>query len=160
MRSSGLRRLDIWTDGACSGNPGPGGYAAVILYDSYIEYRAGYSPDTTNNRMELTGMINALEMALIGIRTGVCSSAIIHTDSKYIENAINCGWLKKWVKNDFSKIKNSDLWKEINLLLHQSDDISIKWVKGHSGIDGNTIADELATEALLTKRNSIGTIKL
>lgn len=160
MQGNQIEKLNIWTDGACSGNPGPGGYAAVILTDSFIDYRAGYSQMSTNNRMELTGMINALEMAVINIKMGVCASVDIHTDSKYIESAINCGWLRKWVKKDFSKIKNSDLWKDVNLLLHQSDNISIKWVKGHSGIDGNTIADELATEALFSKRTSAGTIKL
>lgn len=160
MQNNEINTLHIWTDGACSGNPGPGGYSSVIIGASVIEYRAGYSEYTTNNRMELSGVLSALDMALLNIKLGAYKNAIIHTDSKYIENAINCGWLKKWVRKDFGGIKNSDLWKEISLLLHQSDNISIEWVKGHSGIDGNTIADELATEALLIKRSSTGSISI
>ena len=151
--------LEIWSDGACSGNPGPGGYAAVVIQDGIIEYKAGYSDYTTNNRMELAGFLHALEFAINGFKIGY-SHIRIYTDSKYIENAINCGWLKKWAKNGFDKIKNPEIWENIYYMYAPYKEIEVIWVKGHSGIEGNEIADKLATEALTTKRTSSGIIEI
>ncbi len=154
-----VKSLNIYTDGACSRNPGAGGYSAVILRDGFVEYVAGYVDRTTNNRMELAGMLVALELADFAINYENYGAVYIHTDSKYVENAVNCGWLKKWIKNDYKNIKNSDLWKQISLLLFKGDKIHVKWVKGHSGIEGNVLADEFASEALEQKRSSRGSIK-
>jgi ribonuclease HI len=153
--------INIWCDGACAGNPGPGGYAAAIVYkDSTIAFQAGYSDYTTNNRMELAGFINALTMALNELTMGHKGLVIIHTDSKYIENAINCGWLKKWAGKGFSKIKNPDLWQEVYAVISKCDFITVKWVKGHSGIIGNDIVDRLAVEAMNLKRTSNGVMEI
>lgn len=153
--------LNVWCDGACSGNPGPGGYASAIVYkDSTIAYSAGYSDYTTNNRMELAGFIEALKMVLNEELAGFCGGAIIHTDSKYIENAINCGWLDKWTRKGFKKIKNPDLWIDVYTLISKCNFITIKWVKGHSGVIGNDIVDRLAVEAMNLKRTSSGIMEI
>ena len=151
--------LYIWCDGACSGNPGPGGYAAAIIHNDNIEFRSGYSEYTTNNRMELAGFIEALTMAINGFKSGY-KHVTIYTDSKYIENAINCGWLKKWAKNGFEKIKNQEIWENIYYLIGPYKEISVEWVKGHSGLAGNDIVDRLAVEAMNGKRTSNGIIEI
>ncbi len=153
------RVLDIWSDGACSCNPGPGGYSAVIVHDGIVEYKAGYSDYTTNNRMELSGFISALGMAVKAFKQGY-EHVNIYTDSKYIENAINCGWLNKWVKNKFDGIKNPDLWENVYYLIGPYKEISVVWVKAHSGIQGNEFADSFAVEAMNMKRESSGTIEI
>ena len=153
--------ISIWCDGACSGNPGPGGYAAAIIKsDSTIEFQSGYNEYTTNNRMELFGFICALKMSIDKTINVDKESVIIFTDSKYIENAINCGWLNKWSLNGFSKIKNPDLWIDVYKIISKHNHITIKWVKGHSGIIGNDIVDRLAVEAMNLKRTSMGFIKI
>jgi len=153
--------LNIWCDGACAGNPGPGGYASAIVYkDSTISFYSGYSDYTTNNRMELSGFISAMKMALNEFNLGKLDKATIHTDSKYIENAINCGWLVKWARQGFIKIKNPDLWLEVYTIISKCDFITVKWVKGHSGIIGNDIVDRLAVEAMNLKRTSGGTMEI
>jgi ribonuclease HI len=156
-----LNVLNIWCDGACSGNPGPGGYASAITYkDSTIAYYAGYSEYTTNNRMELAGFISAIKMAMTENSKGIYNNVVINTDSKYIENAINCGWLIKWVKKDFVKIKNPDLWIEVYELLSKCNFIVVRWVKGHSGLIGNDIVDKLACESMNLKRTSNGIMEI
>jgi ribonuclease HI len=153
--------LNIWCDGACSGNPGPGGFASAVIYkDSTIAFTAGYSDFTTNNRMELAGFINALKAALKEVYAGYIGNIVIHTDSKYIENAINCGWLDKWTRKGFNKIKNPDLWQEVYTVISKCDFITVKWVKGHSGIIGNDIVDRLAVEAMNLKRTSSGIMEI
>lgn len=135
--------ISIWTDGACSGNPGRGGYAAYIQLNNSIHAICGHEAYTTNNRMELSGF-------LVGITAArdidVTEPVTVYTDSKYIENAINCGWLKKWVKKLYKGVKNSDLWVQIEPLMN-SLDINVVWVKGHSSTVGNNMADKLACEA-------------
>ena len=154
------RVLHAWCDGACSGNPGPGGYASIVLRDDSIaEYSSGYSEYTTNNRMELNGFIQALKMAISYAESDI-TEIVIHTDSKYIENAINCKWLNKWAKKEFSGVKNSELWKEINLMISKFSFITVEWVKGHSGVFGNELVDRLATEAMIMKRTSSGVIEI
>jgi len=156
-----IELLNVWCDGACAGNPGPGGYsAAIINKDSTVVFFSGYDDFTTNNRMELRGFISALKLSLNEVYKGFNGSIIIHTDSKYIENAINCNWLDKWIKKDFQKIKNDDLWRQIYLLINEYRFITVKWVKGHSGIVGNDIVDRLAVEAMNLKRTSNGIIEI
>jgi len=156
-----MNLLNIWSDGACAGNPGPGGYAAAITNsNSTIVFMAGYEDYTTNNRMELSGFIGALKLALNEVLKGFNGDVIIHTDSKYIENAINCGWLMKWARKGFVSIKNPDLWQEVYTVMSKCDFITVKWVKGHSGIIGNDIVDRLAVEAMNLKRTSNGIMEI
>ena len=136
----------IYTDGACSGNPGPGGWGAVILDEREKQNNiSGKVKDTTNNRMELMAPI----MALKKIKTK--SDITIFTDSTYVKNGIT-EWIKKWEKNGWKTsnkkpVKNKDLWIKLNDLC-QKNKISWKWVKGHSNNKYNILADELATQAI------------
>ena len=136
----------IYTDGACSGNPGPGGWGAVI-FDEREKQRniSGKVKDTTNNRMELMAPI----MALKKIKSK--SDIMIFTDSTYVKNGIT-EWIKKWEKNGWKNsnkkpVKNKDLWIKLNELC-QKNKVIWKWVKGHSNNKYNTLADELATQAI------------
>jgi ribonuclease HI len=136
----------IYTDGACSGNPGPGGWGAVIFDEREKQNNiSGKVKDTTNNRMELTAPI----MALKKIKSK--SHITIFTDSTYVKNGIT-EWIKKWEKNGWKNsnkkpVKNKDLWIKLNDLC-QKNKITWKWVKGHSNNKYNTLADELATQAI------------
>ena len=136
----------IYTDGACSGNPGPGGWGAVILDEREKQNNiSGKVKDTTNNRMELMAPI----MALKKIKTK--SDITIFTDSTYVKNGIT-EWIKKWEKNGWKTsnkkpVKNKDLWIKLNDLC-QKNKVIWKWVKGHSDNKYNTLADELATQAI------------
>ena len=135
----------IYTDGACTGNPGKGGYGAVIIDgDRREELSAGYKL-TTNNRMEMMGAIAALE----ALKSN--SQVKLHTDSKYIVDAVNKGWAKKWQskgwrRNAKEMAKNPDLWQEI-LDLCKIHEIEFIWVKGHAGIAENERCDRLAVDA-------------
>jgi len=135
----------IYTDGACTGNPGKGGYGAVIIDgDRRQELAEGYQL-TTNNRMEMMGAIAALESLKSNSRVK------LHTDSKYIVDAVNKGWAKKWQskgwrRNAKEMAKNPDLWQEI-LDLCKIHDIEFIWVKGHAGIPENERCDRLAVDA-------------
>ncbi len=139
-------RYKIYTDGACSGNPGPGGWGAVILEEDKNQKNIyGNEKDTTNNRMELMAPI----MALKKIKTN--SEVIIYTDSKYVKNGIT-EWIKNWEKNGWKSankktVKNKDLWIKLNNLC-KDNKIIWKWVKGHSNNKYNNLADELATQAI------------
>lgn len=135
--------ISIWSDGACSGNPGNGGYAAYIQSDSVVCAVCGSEDYTTNNRMELNGFLSGL---LLVKSIGGNEVINIYTDSKYIENAINCGWLKKWHKNDYKGVKNTDLWSDVYAVLNELT-VNVIWVKGHSSSTGNHIADKIACEA-------------
>ena len=136
----------IYTDGACSGNPGPGGWGAVIFDEQKEQYDiSGKEKNTTNNRMELVAPI----MALKKIKSK--SDVTIFTDSTYVKNGIT-EWIKKWEKNGWKSsnkktIKNKDLWVKLNDLC-QKNKVIWKWVKGHSNNKYNTLADELATQAI------------
>ena len=136
----------IYTDGACSGNPGPGGWGAVIFDEKKKQQNiSGKVKDTTNNRMELLAPI----MALKKIKSK--SEVVIFTDSTYVKNGIT-EWIKKWEKNGWKSsnkkaVKNKDLWVKLNGLCQKSN-VQWKWVKGHSNDEYNNLADELATEAL------------
>ena len=136
----------IYTDGACSGNPGPGGWGAVIFNQNNNQNNiSGKVKNTTNNRMELMAPI----MALKKIKSN--SDITIYTDSNYVKNGITV-WIKKWEKNGWKNsnkktVKNKDLWSKLNELC-QKNKVTWKWVKGHSSNEYNNLADELATMAI------------
>ncbi len=136
----------IYTDGACSGNPGPGGWGAVVFDENQKQNNiSGNAINTTNNRMELVAPIKAL------MRIRPKSNVIIFTDSTYVKNGIT-DWIKTWEKNGWKNakkkpIKNKDLWKKLNDLCKKHK-ITWKWVKGHSNSKFNNLADQLATDAI------------
>jgi ribonuclease HI len=139
-------KYTIYTDGACSGNPGPGGWGAVIFDEKEKQNNiSGKVKDTTNNRMELMAPI----MALKKIKSK--SDITIFTDSTYVKNGIT-EWIQKWEKNGWKSsnrkpVKNQDLWIKLNDLC-QKNKVIWKWVKGHSNNKYNILADELATQAI------------
>lgn len=139
-------KYKIYTDGACSGNPGPGGWGAVILdQDDKQKNISGSEKNTTNNRMELLAAI----MSLKKIKTN--SEVVIFTDSIYVKNGIT-EWMKNWKKNGWKNsskkpVKNKDLWEKLDKLC-EANSVSWKWVKGHSTNEFNNLADELATKAI------------
>jgi len=141
-----VKRVVAWTDGACSGNPGPGGYGVVLLWNGHRkELSQGYRR-TTNNRMEILAVIAALESL-----TEPCEITI-HSDSQYVVNAINQGWAKKWRANRWMRNKkeealNPDLWARLLDLLPKHK-VRFEWVRGHDGKEENERADELAVGAL------------
>lgn len=134
--------VEIFTDGACSGNPGPGGWGAVLRYGNTEKELSGGEKETTNNRMELTAAI----MALRALKEPC--KVTLTTDSKYLADGIGKGWAKSWQKNGWKKADkkpalNVDLWEEI-LMLFEKHEITINWVKGHNGHKENERCDELA----------------
>jgi ribonuclease HI len=133
--------VEVWTDGACSGNPGPGGWGVILSYKGKQKELSGGEAMTTNNRMELMGAIAALESL-----TRPCTVAL-HTDSQYLRQGITA-WIHGWKKNgwktaDRKPVKNEELWKRLDAALKQHK-IEWKWVKGHAGDEMNERADELA----------------
>ena len=135
-----MKDVTIYTDGACSGNPGPGGWAAVLRYGEREKELAGGERDTTNNRMELTAVIRALEAL-----KEPCA-VTVYTDSQYISRAIGEGWLKKWKAAGFTKkggLKNAELWRTLDGLL-QGHEVRFQWVKGHADNAYNNRCDALA----------------
>jgi len=133
--------ITIYTDGSARGNPGPGGYGAVLISGKHRkEISQGYRL-TTNNRMELLSVIVALEaLKLRG------SEVTIYSDSKYVVEAVEKGWLKEWVKKDFKKKKNRDLWLRF-LEVYKKHKVRFVWVKGHANNVENNVCDQLAVEA-------------
>lgn len=134
--------VEIFTDGACSGNPGPGGYGAILRYGDNVKEISGGAAQTTNNRMELTAVVEALSAL-----KRPCT-VILTTDSKYVCDSISKGWAKSWQKNNWVKSDkkpalNSDLWEKCLQLLEKHD-VTVKWVKGHAGHPENERCDELA----------------
>ena len=137
-----MNEIILYTDGSARGNPGPGGYGAILMYGSHKKELSKGFRHTTNNRMELWAVIAGLE--------AISKKHIpvkIYSDSQYVVNAINKGWLNNWMKTDFKGgKKNSDLWKKFHALAkHHS--ININWVKGHADNPYNNRCDELATAA-------------
>lgn len=145
-RESALTKIvEIYTDGACRGNPGPGGWGALLIAAGREKTLCGGEPETTNNRMELMAAIEALN-ALCGPRT-----VVLHTDSKYVMDGIN-EWLPNWKKRDWKTaakkpVKNKDLWQALDKATERHD-IDWRWVKGHAGNPGNEKADELANKGI------------
>lgn len=133
--------VEIFTDGACSGNPGPGGWGAVLRWNSHEKELSGSEPETTNNRMEMTAAIKALEALTKPCRVE------IYTDSTYLQKGV-MEWMAGWKAKGWPKrIKNQDLWQELDELL-QKHDVSFHWVRGHDGHPENERADKLATDAI------------
>ncbi|CAK6549466.1 MAG: Ribonuclease H [Candidatus Midichloria mitochondrii] len=136
--------LKIYCDGACSGNPGKGGWGAILIWKDTTKAISGFEENTTNNRMELTAAIEALKVIKRNVKVEV------YTDSKYVCNGIT-NWIQKWKKNNWRNknklIKNVDLWQELELLSSKLD-VSWRWIRGHNGDVYNEKADELATTAI------------
>ncbi|TIC88942.1 ribonuclease HI [Nocardioides sp. GY 10113] len=133
--------MTVYTDGACLGNPGPGGWGAVLTYGAHERELYGGEPDTTNNRMELMAAIQALETL------NRPSRVVLFTDSSYVRNGI-LSWVAKWKANGWrtaskQPVKNEDLWRRLDEAAARHD-VTWNWVKGHAGDPGNERADELA----------------
>ncbi len=145
MPNSPQKLVEIFTDGACSGNPGPGGYGALLKFDTATKEISGCEPDTTNNRMEMMAVIEALRCLKHPCRI------ILTTDSQYVMKGMTQwihGWIKKnWMNSQKKPVLNKDLWEEM-LQLSKPHQIQWKWVRGHQGHTENERCDYLATEAL------------
>jgi ribonuclease HI len=143
------QRVVVYTDGACSGNPGPGGWGVILTLGDHVKELKGGEAHTTNNRMELMAAISALEALK---RSCIVD---IHTDSQYLRNGI-MSWIHSWKRNgwrtaDKSPVKNVDLWKRLDAALGEHK-VQWHWVKGHAGHAMNERADELAREGLIAAR--------
>jgi ribonuclease HI len=137
--------VEIYTDGACRGNPGPGGWGALLTAGEHVKELSGAEPLTTNNRMELTAVIRALEALKRPSRLR------IFTDSEYVRRGIT-EWVRSWKARgwktaDRKPVKNQDLWERLDMLA-AGHEIEWRWVRGHSGIPGNERVDRLANEAI------------
>ena len=135
-------KVEIFTDGACSGNPGPGGYGVILKSGDLYKELSGGEAHTTNNRMELMGVITGLKALKFPCEV------ILTTDSKYVVDSVTKGWAKKWkannwIKSDKKKALNVDLWEELLFLLEKHN-VTFNWVKGHAGHQENERCDELA----------------
>jgi ribonuclease HI len=141
-----MKDVEIYTDGACLGNPGPGGWGALLRHGSFEKELAGGEPDTTNNRMELLAAIRALEALREPCRV------VLHTDSQYVQKGISewiGGWQRRgWKTADGKPVKNDDLWREL-LIAQKPHKVDWRWVRGHSGHVENERVDQLARDAAL-----------
>lgn len=139
-----MKQVTIHTDGACSGNPGPGGYAAILVYNGREKVISGGEPDTTNNRMELLAVINSL--SALNERCDVT----LHSDSKYVIDAVTQGWAERWRRNGWMRTKkdraqNPELWERLLELL-KTQNVTFQWVRGHNGDEYNERCDRIAVE--------------
>ncbi len=145
-----MKSVDIFTDGACAGNPGPGGWAAILRYKGVEKEISGFERQTTNNRMEMMAVIQALRMLKEPCRVS------IHSDSRYLRDGITTwihGWKRKgWMTKNREPVKNRELWEMLDEL-SQKHQIEWFWVQGHSGHRENERCDELAREEI--KRNAV-----
>jgi len=142
--------VEIYTDGACSGNPGPGGWGAVLRFRGTEKQINGGEDGTTNNRMELMAAIMALESLKRPCHV------ILHTDSVYVKEGIT-SWIRRWKQNGWrtsnkKPVKNVDLWQRLDEALSRHE-VDWRWVKGHAGDPGNELADELARAGLMAARS-------
>lgn len=149
-----MKKVEIYTDGACSGNPGAGGWGAILKHKQHKKEISGYNAETTNNRMELTAVIEALKAL-----KETCEITI-YSDSQYFCNGILKGWAKNWRKNGWKKSDkkpalNADLWQELLDLL-QKHETNIVWVKGHAGHPENERCDYLATSEIAKHKTPKG----
>jgi ribonuclease HI len=139
------RRVTLFTDGACSGNPGPGGWGAILIWGAHKKLLSGGEPETTNNRMELMAAIMGLEALTRGCAVD------LHTDSQYLRNGITA-WIHGWKRNgwrtaDRKPVKNEDLWRRLDAALERHD-VTFHWVRGHAGNELNEEADLLARQGM------------
>lgn len=145
-----MKNVRIYTDGACSGNPGPGGWGVVLLYGEYTKELSGFDPETTNNRMELTAAIRGLS-----VLKEPCS-VDLYSDSSYLVNAFEKGWLENWQKKNWltaakQPVLNQDLWEQL-LRLTKEHSVRFIKVKGHSSDLYNNRCDQLATGSIRMKK--------
>jgi len=141
-----MQEVTIYTDGACSGNPGPGGWAAILIAGDDADQITGGAPHTTNNRMELTAALEALRSLEAPAKIA------LHTDSAYLARAFNENWIGKWQRNGWKTsskkpVKNKALWEAL-VRMNDEHDIDWVWVKGHADNELNNLADELAVAAM------------
>jgi ribonuclease HI len=146
MTTSNTKTITIYTDGACKGNPGKGGWGAILIFGENQKKINGFNPSTTNNQMELTAVIEALKAV-----KNPSYNINLFTDSKYVMDGIT-SWIFNWKKNGWKSankqpVKNKELWIELDTLC-QNFKISWNWVKGHSGDKYNDLVDELANAAI------------
>ncbi len=142
--------VELWTDGACSGNPGPGGWAVVLKMGDHERELVGHDPRTTNNRMELRAVVEGLRALTKPCRV------LVHTDSAYVRNAVRNRWIDGWQRNGWrtkakTPVANRDLWEDLLEAMHEQD---VEWipVKGHAGVELNERCDRLAVEAAQAAR--------
>ena len=140
-----MKRVEMFTDGACSGNPGPGGWGAILRYKTAEKELSGYSPATTNNRMELTAVVEGLRAI-----KEPCHITI-YTDSRYLKEGIT-SWIHKWKQNGWktstkTPVKNQDLWEALDAAARKHT-IEWRWIRGHAGHPENERADRLARDAI------------
>lgn len=154
-------KVRIYTDGACSENPGPGGWASVLVSDNDIKVNSGCNPKTTNNQMELTAVVVSLRRIVSNHCKG--DTYEVYSDSAYVVNSINNNWIERWRLNGWKTskgddVKNVELWMECLKLLSQMKQMGIKItfikVKGHSGDTLNEYADEIAKKEVLNARKA------
>jgi ribonuclease HI len=148
-KSKTKKSVDIYTDGACQGNPGPGGWGAILIYKGHERELSSFCDETTNNRMELTAAIEALK----ALKEPCCVS--LYSDSSYLVDCFEKGWIFNWAKNgwrrnDNNEIKNLDLWNKLYSLYNTHTIVFIK-VKGHGNNEYNNRCDKLATRAISAK---------
>ena len=141
----GMKQVEIFTDGACQGNPGPGGWGAILRYKGIDKELSGGEPNTTNNRMELTAVIEALKLL-----KEPCEVSL-YSDSQYVCNALKLGWAKKWKSNNWMRNKkepalNPELWEQL-LFLYDKHVVTVNWVREHNGHPENERCDKLAVSA-------------
>ena len=142
-----MKKVDIYTDGACSGNPGAGGWGVILMFNGHVKEISGYVAETTNNRMELTAVISALKAL-----KEPCEVSLT-TDSKYVCDAVTKGWVYSWQKNGWKKADkkpalNIDLWKQLLPQLEKHR-VTFNWVKGHNGHPYTERCDKLAVDYYL-----------
>lgn len=145
-----MKKIELYTDGACKGNPGPGGFGAILVYNGFEKELSGGERMTTNNRMELMAAITGLEAL-----KEPCE-VLLYSDSKYLVDAIEKSWLNNWRKNNWKKsdkspVLNVDLWERLIVQLERHK-VAFIWVKGHNGHKYNERCDRLAVEASLVDR--------
>jgi len=148
-----LKKVEIYTDGACTGNPGKGGFGAILIYNGTEKKISRGYRKTTNNRMELMAAVESLKLL-----KEPCTVEL-YSDSKYLTDAINKGWLEGWAKNgwrkaDKKKVLNVDLWQELRQIIDVHD-VTFIWVKGHAGNKYNEICDVMAVDAYTLSAENI-----
>lgn len=160
-------RVRVYTDGACSGNPGPGGWAAIYTLADGHKQLSGNEVSTTNNRMELTAVLEALKHLSTVQWARRVSKIDVHSDSAYVVNAINDKWLERWSNNEWltqqgKAVKNQDLWKQLSMQLYimQQAGIEIEFVKvkGHAGNTFNEMVDKLAVSESMAAQKEAATV--